>query len=320
MNYTLKKEEFFKKTALQIKFLFIPFKANNFRPKFLQSRILLYFVVFLFVLKLFTSVISFNFSKNIFFADITKTTLINSINQNRGAKGLQLLAENEKLNQAAMLKAHDMAKNNYFAHQSPQGITPWYWFLQSGYNYKYAGENLAIGFLNSEEVFNAWYNSPSHKKNMLNPNYKEFGMAVLDGNFGGSKTTVIVQLFASPLVLAKQTQPKKKQLAKTQTQVRAPETAEQISSINDRPAEVLSQSSEYPVLKVAGKENSNTLYLRFLNFTYYRYDKILKTTTYGLSILVGVALLLNIIIYFNIQHTDLIVKSFLIIVLLIIKI
>lgn len=317
MDYTLKEEEFFEKTAFQIKLLFIPFKANNFRPKFLQSRILLYFVVCLFVLKLFTSVISFNFPKNIFFADITKTALMNSINQNREAKGLQPLIENEKLNQAAMLKAQDMAKNNYFAHQSPQGVTPWYWFLRSGYNYKYAGENLAVGFLNSEEVFNAWYNSPSHKENMLNSNYKEFGMAILDGNFGGGKTTVIVQLFASPLVLAKQTQPKKQQLAKPQTQVRALETAEQISPINDQPAEVLSQNSEYPVLKAADKKNNNTLYLKFLNFIYYQYDEILKTTIYGFLLFIAVAILLNIVIYFNIQRADLIIKSFLIIALLI---
>ena len=38
MDYTLEGEEFFKKTALQAKLLFIPFKANSFRPKFLQSK------------------------------------------------------------------------------------------------------------------------------------------------------------------------------------------------------------------------------------------------------------------------------------------
>lgn len=321
MDYTLEGDEFFKKTTLQFKLLFIPFKANNFRPKFLQSKIVLCFVVCLFILKLFTSVISVNFPKNIFFADVTRTALMNFVNQSREAKGLEPLIENEKLDQAAMLKAQDMVKNSYFAHQSPQGITPWYWFLQSGYNYKYAGENLAIGFINSEEIFDAWYNSPSHKENMLNPNYKEFGTAILDGNFGGGETTVVVQLFGSPLVLAKQTQPKVQQQVEVQpqvqTQVQTPETAEQNTSINNQPVEVLSQTSEYPVLKAADKNTANTLYLQFLNFVFYRYDEILRTVVYGFLLLVAVAILLNIIIYFNIQHTDLIVRSVLILALLI---
>ena len=318
MDYTLEGEKFFKKTALQFKLLFIPFKANNFRPKFLQSKILLCFVVCLFILKLFTSVLSVNFPKNIFFADVTKIALMNFVNQNREAKGLQPLIENEKLDQAAMLKAQDMVKNSYFAHQSPQGITPWYWFLQIGYSYKYAGENLAIGFINSEEIFDAWYNSPSHKENMLNPNYKEFGTAILDGNFGGGETTVVVQLFGSPLVLVKQTQP-------TQPKAQPQVIAEQ-NYLTDNPSasenlqnnkEVLSQTSEYPVLKTADKNTANTLYLQFLNFVYYRYDEMLRTVVYGFLLLVAVAILLNVVIYFNIQHTDLIVRSVLILALLI---
>lgn len=315
MDYTLKEGDFFKKIALQTKLLFIPSKDNNFCPKFLQSKILLYFAIFLLILKLFVSLISINFSQNIFFADVTKNTLMNFVNQSREAEGLNILIENKKLDQAAMLKAQDMLSNDYFAHKSPQGITPWYWFLQSGYNYKYAGENLAIGFLDSKEIFNAWYDSPSHKENMLNPNYKEFGLAILDGNFGGGEATVVVQLFGSPLVLAQKIQPEVQQ---------PPKIVEQSPPINDQSAsenlvnneEVLSQTSEYPVLKTADKENSNTLYLQFLNFIYYRYDEILRTAVFGLLLLVAIAMLLNIVIYFNIQHTDLIVKSLLIIVLL----
>jgi hypothetical protein len=85
---------------------------------------------------------------------------------------------------------------------------------------------------------------------------------------------------------------------------------------NQQNKEVLSQTSEYPVLKAVSGENSNTLYLEFLNFIYYRYDEILKAITYAMMILVAIALLLNIVIYFNIQHTDLILRSIFIIVLL----
>jgi len=321
MDYTLEGEEFFKKTAFQIKILFIPIKENNFRPKFLQSNFLLYCVLCLFILNIFTSVISVNFSKNIFFADVTKNVLINFVNQSRQAEGLQPLIRSEKLDQAAMLKAQDMINNDYFSHQSPQGITPWYWFLKTGYDYKYAGENLAIGFLNSNEVFDAWYNSPSHKENILNPNYKEIGIAVLDKNFSGGKTTLVVQFFGSPMTLSKKTQPTTQQKApivettKENDSTDSRLVAENLPE-NQQNKEVLSQTSEYPVLKAVSGENSNTLYLEFLNFIYYRYDEILKAITYAMMILVAIALLLNIVIYFNIQHTDLILRSIFIIVLL----
>jgi len=38
-----------------------------------------------------------------------------------------------------------MAKG-YFEHISPQGLSPWFWFRNRATNYRYAGENLAIGF------------------------------------------------------------------------------------------------------------------------------------------------------------------------------
>lgn len=318
MDYTLEGEEFFKKTAYQIKTLFVPFEENNFRPKFLESKFLLYCVLCLFILRIFTSVISVNFSKNIFFADVTKNALVNYVNQSRQAEGLQPLIRSEKLDQAAMLKAQDMIDNDYFSHQSPQGVTPWYWFLKTGYNYKFAGENLAIGFLNSNEVFDAWFNSPSHKENMLNPNYKEIGTAILDKNFGEGKTTLVVQFFGSPLVLSKKTQPIVQQ--PVVQQIVNDSTDSQLIPENlpedQENKEVLSQTSEYPVLKAVSGDNSNTLYLKFLNFIFYRYDEILKAITYAMMTLVAIALLLNIVIYFNIQHTDLILRSIIIIVLL----
>lgn len=169
---------------------------KNFLPEFLQSRFLLYCAVCLLVLKIFTIVAYVNIPSNIFFADITKTALVSFINQARQTSGLQPLTENQKLDQAAKLKAEDMVQKQYFSHTSPDGATPWHWLKVIGYNYKYAGENLAIGFFDSWEVYNAWLNSPSHKANLLNSNYKEIGTAVLNG-FGQNNAVIVVQLFGS---------------------------------------------------------------------------------------------------------------------------
>lgn len=304
MDYTLEGEEFFKKIALQVKFLFIPFKANNFRPKFLRSKFLLYCVICLLIIKIISIVVFINFPKNIFFADITKNALITLVNQERLSLGIQLLVENQKLDEAALLKAEDMLEKDYFSHQSPEGITPWYWFSKIGYSYKYAGENLAIGFLNSEDIYKAWFSSASHRENMLNENYKEIGTAVLTGDFQGNDTTVIVQLFGSPKIINMPT------IKKTINEdITEPEPVAKENNIITQ-GEVLSQSTKAPL------GEGSIIYYKFLNFVFYNSDKIFEYTIYSLLILTGIALLLNILIHFNIQDRHLILRSLVIIVLL----
>ena len=168
-----------------------------FLRKIMESNILLGFVVLLLLLKIVLIGFSVNLPFNVFFADITKITLENLANQTRQSLGLGILASSLKLDQAARLKAEDMVKNQYFSHTSPTGVTPWFWFSQTDYNYKYAGENLAIGFFDSEEVYRAWLDSPSHKANLVNPNYREIGTAIASG-FGQNKAVVVVQFFGKP--------------------------------------------------------------------------------------------------------------------------
>jgi len=178
-----------------IKSIFIPCLENNFRPKILETKPLIFYLTFLFL-------IYFTFINIIpttqYFAAITKSLLFEITNRDRIELNLNTLTYNEKLEQAAKMKAEDMIKNNYFAHTSPKGITPWYWFEQVGYKYLYAGENLAMGFTDAETVNNAWLNSPGHRANILNKNYKEFGTAIASGKINGVETMVIVQLFGTP--------------------------------------------------------------------------------------------------------------------------
>lgn len=130
-------------------------------------------------------------------AAITKDEVISLANKDRVEQKLEILAENSTLSKAAMDKASDMIKNNYFAHTSPKGISPWYWFEKNDYDYQFAGENLAIGFSDSKEEESAWMKSPTHRKNILNPNYKEIGVAIAQGKINDSNTTVVVQLFGA---------------------------------------------------------------------------------------------------------------------------
>jgi len=190
----------FNKLISKLKCIFIPCQENKYLPKFLERKFLNYYFIFLLILKIISISLILYLPQNFFFADITKTALFNLINQEREKLGLPTLKENLVLDQAAHLKAEDMLEKDYFSHWNPEGKSPWYWFQLAGYNYQSAGENLAIGFLDSEEVYQAWLNSPSHKANILNPNYIDMGIAVLKGEFQGNEVFVVVQLFGNPTI------------------------------------------------------------------------------------------------------------------------
>lgn len=131
-------------------------------------------------------------------ASITEQDLLRFTNIQRVANGLSPLTLNPELTNAAQMKAKDMFAKDYWAHVSPDGTTPWVWIRDSGYDYLYAGENLARGFNSSQDVVTAWMNSPEHRANMLSPNYTDIGFAIQQGTLTGTETTLVVQEFGSP--------------------------------------------------------------------------------------------------------------------------
>lgn len=128
-------------------------------------------------------------------SQITEMSVLELVNQARIDKGLKPLETNEKLFKIASDKADDMIGNDYFSHTSPEGTTPWFWFEKEKYDYKFAGENLAINFSSAEEQQKAWMESETHRKNILDPNYREIGIAVKKGVIDGKLTTIVVQEF-----------------------------------------------------------------------------------------------------------------------------
>jgi hypothetical protein len=124
--------------------------------------------------------------------------LLSDTNKIRESSGLSDLTMNSLLSEAAAKKAAHMFKNGYWAHVAPDGTEPWDFILGENYDYIYAGENLAKNFSDSEGVVEAWYNSPSHKENLLNPHYSEVGFAVVNGTLNGYETTLVVQMFGRP--------------------------------------------------------------------------------------------------------------------------
>lgn len=137
--------------------------------------------------------------------------IIKLTNEARALNKLPALSANLKLDLAAQDKLNHMATKEYFAHVSPDGVNPWYWIKNSGYNYTVAGENLAIGFLTAKEATEAWMNSPSHRANLLNNNYREIGVAVKGVEIEGREGILVVQMFGAQTTQVVANKPKVQQ-------------------------------------------------------------------------------------------------------------
>ncbi len=133
----------------------------------------------------------------VFASPITKANVIELTNKERVKAGLPVLWSNYKLNLAAQRKANDMMAKGYWEHYH-NGKSPWDWMHEAGYEFKAAGENLAIDFLEVEPMIKAWMDSPTHRQNILNPNFKEIGVGIAKGFFKDHETIIVVQMFGNP--------------------------------------------------------------------------------------------------------------------------
>lgn len=183
-----------------LKKYFIPHGENNYKPNFLRHRsaILVLFLVLIVELSFLVQVFVV-FDKTSFLASVLPGVLTTLTNKERAKNDASPLVENPLLDQAAQLKANDMAAHGYFAHTSPQGKTPWYWLDQVGYKYALAGENLAVNFFDSQDVAEAWMDSPTHRSNIVKKDYTEIGIGVATGIYEGRNTVFVAQLFGTPV-------------------------------------------------------------------------------------------------------------------------
>ncbi len=177
----------------------IPHKGNDYKPHLLSPKGFGIVTMVVFALFLGAMVQMKVISSTGWLSAVLPGVLIDSANSSRGSQNLPELKYSEALTRAAQMKADDMAAKGYFAHNSPEGITPWHWFREAGYDFVYAGENLAVNFYDSEPVHQAWMNSPGHRANILNGNFTEIGIATKEGFYEGRPTIFVVQEFGQPL-------------------------------------------------------------------------------------------------------------------------
>jgi uncharacterized protein YkwD len=126
-----------------------------------------------------------------------ESAALNGVNQYRIENGLPELKWNSKLSEAAMLKLLDEDFDNYFDHVSPDGQQVWDFIKSCGYDYRFAGENLAIDYENESDAFEAWVNSETHRENIEFEKYSDFGFARLNAEIDGRERVLMVQIFGS---------------------------------------------------------------------------------------------------------------------------
>jgi hypothetical protein len=182
-----------------LKKYFIPRESNHNKPHILRPRVVLFVCLIALVAELgFIFTATYVMPRSKLFGIIESNALVDETNQARTADNLSGLTINSLLTTAAQQKANDMVANNYFAHISPQGITPWDWFSKVGYQYSFAGENLAVNFTDSQDVTTAWMNSPEHRANILNGQYTEIGIATAEGTYEGKSAIYVVEELGTP--------------------------------------------------------------------------------------------------------------------------
>ncbi len=236
-----------------LKDLFIPYLGNNYQPLALKPKRLFFYGLSAFFIKfLVIAIVSIFPLTALLTPEVLQeqsAQIFDLTNNLRTSIGLNDLNENQKLNQSAYQKIQDMIINDYFAHASPDGKRLAHWLNVSAYNYKTAGENLAIGFSDAEKTMQAWQNSPTHYQNLVDPDFKEIGVSTVHGNYKERGVIFSVQHFGAP----------KSEPVILEEEIDAPESellesTDEVSEIEDRAPEVEKEMEEEKIMENKAEE------------------------------------------------------------------
>ncbi len=108
------------------------------------------------------------------------TQLLEAHNRQRSQRNIPPLFANPRLIAAAQKHAQWMANNKKMSHTGSGGSSFADRIRAEGYSLRTGGENVAAGYKSVESVIAGWMNSTGHRANILNSNYKEIGVGVVN--------------------------------------------------------------------------------------------------------------------------------------------
>jgi uncharacterized protein YkwD len=183
----------------KLKDYFIPNKDNDYKPHALDPKRLAFYAFFAILAKSIVIITAIALPITAWLTpDILQEQsrkIVALTNEIRSDLDINKLNDSDLLNEAAYKKAEDMFNGQYFSHVGPddRGLTDWLKVVD--YDYKMAGENLAMGFASAEDVVNGWIRSRTHYANIIDPGYREIGVAMLSGVYNNRDSTLVAQYF-----------------------------------------------------------------------------------------------------------------------------
>jgi uncharacterized protein YkwD len=110
--------------------------------------------------------------------------MLDLVNNERQANGLQPLVPDPELTEVARRHSADMFARGYFAHDTPEGLSPFDRMREANVRFVVAGENLALA-PTIPVAHTGLMNSPGHRANILRPQFGRVGIGVMDGGMRG---------------------------------------------------------------------------------------------------------------------------------------
>lgn len=97
------------------------------------------------------------------------------VNKERKRAGCKAVTRDNELTGLAEDLSEDMAKRDFFSHVTPDGHNPWT-RAERHHISGLGGENIARGQADADSVMDTWMDSPGHKANILNCEYRTLGV------------------------------------------------------------------------------------------------------------------------------------------------
>lgn len=110
--------------------------------------------------------------------------MLDLVNQERVAAGLSPLQADPELTEVARKHSADMFARGYFAHDTPEGLSPFDRMKAANVRFTTAGENLALA-PTIPVAHTGLMNSPGHRANILRREFGRVGIGVMDGGMRG---------------------------------------------------------------------------------------------------------------------------------------
>jgi uncharacterized protein YkwD len=114
---------------------------------------------------------------------VAAAQVVKLVNDERAKAGCSPVAANSALSGLAADYSRSMAEQGFFDHTDPSGATPWDRAEAAGIS-DLGGENIARGQADAQAVMDAWMDSPGHRANILNCDFRTLGVGVHFGPGG----------------------------------------------------------------------------------------------------------------------------------------